>query len=66
MQVTINGEKQDFDNNLSVAELVDVLALDIRQVAIEKNREIIARSRYKDAMLTEGDEIEIVEFIGGG
>ncbi len=66
MQVLINGESASFYTPLTVAALVAHYQLDPRKVAIEKNREIIARSAYGSTSLTEGDAVEIVEFIGGG
>jgi len=66
MQIKINGESRAFDAPLSVQALTLALAFNPRQVAIERNREIVPRSLYADVMLGEGDEIEIVTFIGGG
>ncbi len=50
----------------TVAALVAALGLDERKVAIERNLEIVPRSRYLATALGEGDRIEIVHFIGGG
>ena len=66
MQIKVNGEARAFEAPLSVAALVDRLALNPRQVAIERNREIVSRSAYGDTLLSDGDAIEIVQFIGGG
>ena len=66
MQLIINGEKQILDNGLNVAALLSRLEVDTRQVAVERNREIVPKSQYGKTTLAEGDEIEIVGFIGGG
>ena len=66
MQIKVNGEIREIDGRLSVQALAGALALDLRQVAVERNREIVPRSRYGETMLSDGDEIEIVRFIGGG
>lgn len=66
MQIKVNGEVREFKAPLSVATLAQVLALNPAQVAIERNREIVPRSTYGEVSLAEGDEIEIVRFIGGG
>ena len=50
----------------TVAGLIAELGLDIRKVAVERNREIVPRSTYGARQLEPGDEIEIVHFIGGG
>ena len=66
MQVTINGELQGLSDGLTIADLVTQLGLSSRRIAIEVNREIIARERYAAQALAEGDQIEIVHFVGGG
>ena len=45
---------------------MSALKINLRQVAIERNCEIVPKSLYGEVMLTEGDKIEIVTFIGGG
>ncbi len=66
MQVTINGEDRLFPKPLTVVELLDSLGLDFRKVALERNLEIVPRSTYGDVMVGDGDQLEIVHFIGGG
>lgn len=65
MQIKVNGEIREFAAT-NVAGMVEELKLNIRQLAIERNREIVPRSTYGDVTLMDGDEIEIVHFIGGG
>jgi thiamine biosynthesis protein ThiS len=68
--LTLNGERRVFegpaDGPLSVAALLVVLGLDTRKVAVERNEEIVPRSRYGETWLASGDSLEIVHFIGGG
>ena len=68
--LTLNGESRDFDGPtdgpLSVHGLLVLLELNTRKVAVERNEEIVPRSRYADTWLTSGDSLEIVHFIGGG
>lgn len=66
MQIKVNGEALDFDAPLNVAMLAEHLQLNPKQVAVERNREIVPRSAYGEVELSPGDEIEIVHFIGGG
>jgi thiamine biosynthesis protein ThiS len=66
MRLTINGEELSFEEILDVASLVRVLGLDPRKVAVERNLEIVPRSTYAAVRLTEGDKLEIVQFVGGG
>lgn len=63
--LTINGEFQQVSAS-TVAELLAELALDARKVAVERNLAIVPRSQHAATLLSEGDQIEIVQFIGGG
>ncbi len=66
MQVYINDEAKTFESGITLAGLAGQLGLDMRKVAMEVNLTIIPRSEYADTALSEGDRIEIVQFIGGG
>ena len=66
LEVTLNGEKQSFPAPITVEALLDALRLDRRKVAVERNEEIVPRSRYASTRLAPGDALEIVHFIGGG
>ena len=66
MQIKVNGELREFGAGLSVAALAEQLRLNPKQVAVERNLEVVPRSRYNEIMLSDGDSIEIVRFIGGG
>jgi thiamine biosynthesis protein ThiS len=66
MRLTINGEERTFDGVADIAALVRVLGLDPRKVAVERNLEIVPRSTYAVARLSDGDRLEIVQFVGGG
>lgn len=66
MHIKVNGEPCQFDAPMSVQQLTEHLRLNPRQVAVERNLEIVPRSAYAEVMVNEGDAIEIVHFIGGG
>ncbi len=66
MQLTVNGEPRSFDQPLTVEQLLTRMGMDGRKVAVERNREVVPKSRYGATALGEGDRIEIVHFIGGG
>jgi thiamine biosynthesis protein ThiS len=66
LQLTINGENRAFEGVADVAGLVAALGLDARKVAVECTLEIVPRSTFARAKLSDGDRIEIVHFIGGG
>lgn len=68
--LTLNGESRMFEGSaagpLSVSGLLVTLGLDTKKVAVERNEEIVPRSRYAETWLVSGDALEIVHFIGGG
>ena len=66
LKVTINGETRQIPGPLNVRELLASIGQDPANVAVERNLEIVPRSRYAAVMVGEGDRVEIVHFIGGG
>ena len=66
IHVTVNGEPRQFDRELTVAQLLDAMALANRRVALERNGEIVPRSRFPEQRLENGDRLEIVVAVGGG
>ena len=66
INLVINGEQRRFDDAPSVARLVDLLELQGKRVAIERNGEIVPRSQYPETSLADGDRLEIVVAVGGG
>ena len=66
MLITLNGERYELDEPISVAGLLARLEIDPRRVAIEHNLEIIKRQTFSDVLVGEGDTVEIVNFVGGG
>ncbi len=66
MNLLINGENRQFPSSLTVAELVVVLDHAGKRIAIERNGEIVPRSRYGETRLADGDQIEVVVAVGGG
>lgn len=66
IQLSINGEPKRFPEALDVARLLEQLDLAGRKVAVERNGEIVPRSRYAATALADGDALEIVVAVGGG
>ncbi|MGO9520026.1 MAG: sulfur carrier protein ThiS [Candidatus Korobacteraceae bacterium] len=66
MQLFINGNQKTFDDSLSLAQLIDQLGMKGDRVAVELNREIVARAQWPETRLNEGDRLEVVHFVGGG
>jgi sulfur carrier protein len=66
MELVINGEPQRLATPLTVAALLEERGLAGKRVAVEKNGEIVAKSRHAETLLAAGDRIEIVVAVGGG
>jgi len=64
-RIQVNGETRAV-SAANVLALVTELGLDPRKVAVERNLAIVPRSLYGDTALTDGDRIELVQFVGGG
>lgn len=65
-QVTLNGERRSFPPRTTLLDVVHSLNLEPERVAIELNRAIVRRELWSGAIITDGAEIEIVQFVGGG
>jgi thiamine biosynthesis protein ThiS len=66
MKLHINGEERTFESPLTLAGLVERLGMKSDRVAVELNREIAPRNSWSETNLNDGDQLEIVHFVGGG
>jgi thiazole synthase len=66
LQVRINGEHRRVECGISVAELVREIGFDPVRVAVERNLEVVPRSTLEQVQVQDGDDFEIVRFVGGG
>ena len=66
MTIRLNGEAYDLAAPTSIAVLLERLGIDSRRVAVEHNVTVIRRDAFHSTMLQDGDEVEIVNFVGGG
>ena len=66
MKLKINGEERQAADGLSLTGLLESLQIRPGRVVVERNREIVPHDSYGSTMLTDGDALEIVHFIGGG
>jgi thiamine biosynthesis protein ThiS len=62
----LNGDAHEVAGPLTVSELLARLQIDWRRVAVEHNLVVLKREAYDRTTVHEGDEIEIVNFVGGG
>ena len=66
MRLTVNGETREAPEKATLADLLASLGIDGRRVAVERTREIAPKSLWSQIVLAEGDQLEIVQFVGGG
>ncbi|MFV8756343.1 sulfur carrier protein ThiS [Nannocystaceae bacterium ST9] len=64
--IVLNGEPRELRAGATVSSLIAELGLDSRQVAVERNREVVPRARHGETELADGDHLEVVTFVGGG
>ena len=66
MTVTINGERREVPEGLSVLALIEHLGMNNGRIAIERNLDILPRTQWKETQVQGNDSFEIVHFVGGG
>ena len=66
MTIRLNGEAHELAGPITISALLETLGIDPRRVAVEHNLRIVRRERYGETVLAAGDEVEIVNFVGGG
>lgn len=64
--IALNGNDRQLDNNSNITQLLDILDLGEKRLAVEVNKQIIPRSDFSSFTLNEQDNVEIVQAIGGG
>ncbi len=67
MEVTVNGATRVIETSgADIAALIRALGLEGKRIAVERNGEIVPKSRYADTHVLAGDKLEIVAAVGGG
>ena len=66
VSIRVNGEHRRLPEGASIADLALELGLDPARVAVERNLEIVPRSTIDEVRIEDGDDFEIVTFVGGG
>ena len=66
LAIRVNGEERRVPAGLSVAAMLAELGLDPKRVAVERNLEVVPRSSLGDVTVEDGDQYEVVHFVGGG
>ena len=66
VRITLNGDSRVFERRMTIAELLADLEIDSRRVAVERNYIVVKRDAYGSTHIENGDQVEIVNFVGGG
>lgn len=66
IRIRLNGEERSVPAGLDVADLLERVGVDRREVVVERNREILRRDELEDFTVEQGDTLELVHFVGGG
>ena len=66
MTIRLNGEPYELPGPLTITDLLQQLNIDARRVAVELNLQVLKRGTYDTSTVNEGDEVEVVNFVGGG
>ena len=66
IQISVNGEIRTMQEPVSCQQLIEHMALAGKRFALERNGEIVPRSRLAQSLLADGDRLEIVIAVGGG
>ena len=66
MQITLNGDPYELAAPLTIDRLLAQLDIDARTVAIEHNQVVVKRDSFDATIINQGDQVEIVNFVGGG
>jgi thiamine biosynthesis protein ThiS len=66
VKATVNGSAMELQDGITIENLLAQLEIDLRLVAVEQNLEIVPKVDYATRRISEGDSIEIVQFVGGG
>ena len=66
MNITLNGQARDVEAGTTIGKVVDLVTTDRQRIAVERNLAIVKREHYDDAIIEEGDVIEVVTLVGGG
>jgi len=66
LTIVVNGNQTDIAEGSVISDLIKSLGLDTERVAVELNKRIVRRADWGSTMISEGDRVEIVHFVGGG
>ena len=66
INIYLNGERREIPAGIDLVRLLEVFSLPSQRIAIELNNTVIRRADWPQAVLSDGDKVEVVHFVGGG
>jgi sulfur carrier protein len=66
VEIIVNGERRRIGEGTTVLSLLRELSLPMTRVAVERNLSLVRKAEFAETVLSEGDRLEIVTFVGGG
>ena len=66
MKLILNGETKEFENEITLENLLNKLSLDGKVMAAAVNMEIVKQDSWDRYILKDGDKLELLDFVGGG
>ncbi len=66
MNISINGECRVFSTGATLQHVLNALGMEPARVAVELNGKIVERERFASVLLNDGDQLELIRFVGGG
>ena len=66
IKISLNGESREIPTEIDLVRLLEVFSLPLQRIAIELNNKVIRRVDWPQAVLSDGDKVEVVHFVGGG
>lgn len=66
MRIQVNGEPRELPDGITVVALLQQLGVASGPVAVERNAQIVPRAEHVSTVLRDGDQVEVVQFVGGG
>jgi sulfur carrier protein len=66
IDIILNGEPHRLDGDARLATLLERLKVRRTRIAVEINREVVPKADYDKVVLGAGDQVEVINFVGGG
>jgi thiamine biosynthesis protein ThiS len=64
--IRVNGQKKNLETKITISDLLKELNIPVQSVVVERNLEILHRESFDQVVLDDGDELELIRFVGGG